>query len=135
MILDQTGSLASVKRHDYLPFGEELFAGVCGRTAGQGYSGGDGVRQQFTLKERDTETGLDYFLARYYSSTQGRFSSADPLMASGRAALPQSWNRYSYVLNNPLRLVDPTGLQDDDAQTFTSTNPASTGRRVVIQCS
>jgi RHS repeat-associated protein len=106
-----------VKRHDYLPFGEELFAGTGGRTVAQGYAA-DGVRQQFTSKERDSETGLDYFSARYYASMQGRFTSADPLLASGRPANPQSWNRYSYVLNNPVRLTDPTGYEDED-----NTNP------------
>lgn len=116
IILDQTGSLANVRRHDYLPFGEELFAGSGGRTAAQGYATGDGVRQQFTSKERDTETGLDYFNARYYASVQGRFTGADPLLASGRASAPQSWNRYSYVLNNPMGLMDPSGLADNDPQ-------------------
>jgi RHS repeat-associated protein len=115
IILDQTGALANVKRHDYLPFGEELFAGTGGRTVAQGY-GDDGVRQQFTSKERDVETGLDYFGARYYSSLQGRFTSADPLMASGRASVPQSWNRYSIVLNNPSKLIDPNGLEANDPQ-------------------
>ena len=43
-----------------------------------GYVLGDGVRQQFTLKERDVETGLDFFEARYYSSVDGRFTSVDP---------------------------------------------------------
>ena len=56
IVLDQTGNLAGVKRHDYLPFGEELFAGTGGRTAAMGYTG-EGVRQQFTSKERDLETG------------------------------------------------------------------------------
>ena len=56
------------------------------------------------------ETGLDYFGARYYASTQGRFTSTDPLLSSGSVEDPQSWNRYSYVLNNPLRLIDPDGL-------------------------
>ncbi len=116
IILDQTGSLANLKRHDYLPFGEELPSGTGGRTAAMGYTPGDNVRQQFTSKERDVETGLDYFLARYYAHPQGRFTSADPLIASGRASAPQSWNRYSYVLNNPLKLVDPSGLKDDDPQ-------------------
>jgi hypothetical protein len=56
-----------------LPFGEELFAGTGGRTTTpQGYSD-DRLRQKFTRKERDIETGLDYFLARYYTSMQGRF--------------------------------------------------------------
>ena len=79
IILDQTGSFANVKRHDYLPFGEELYAGSGDRTPAMGHVAGDGVRrQQFTSKERDIETGLDYFLARYYSSPQGRFTSIDP---------------------------------------------------------
>jgi RHS repeat-associated protein len=65
-------------RHDYLPFGEEIQAGIGGRTAGQGYAA-DSIRQKFTSKERDTESGLDYFGARYYSSAQGRFASTDPL--------------------------------------------------------
>jgi len=126
MIFDQSGSLANVSRHDYLPFGEELFAGVSNRTPQQGYTG-DSVRQHFTLKERDNETGLDYFLARYYSSTQGRFTSADefkggpeelfedvdphdPLFYAD-VAEPQSLNKYHYCLNNPLRYIDPDGHQ------------------------
>jgi len=80
MILDKTGSLANLKRHDYLPFGEELTTQGLRNTM-PGYSG-DSIRQQFTQKERDNETGLDYFLARYYSSTQGRFTSVDPVMVS-----------------------------------------------------
>jgi hypothetical protein len=67
MIFDKTGWLENVKRHDYLPFGEELAVGQGLRTTGLGYSG-DTVRQKFTLKERDIETGLDYFLARYFAS-------------------------------------------------------------------
>ena len=110
MVVSKSGTLASVKRHDYLPFGEELFAEVGGRTTAQGYTASDGVRQKFTSKERDIETGLDYFNARYYASTQGRFTSPDPLLSSGSVEDPQSWNRYSYVLNNPTRLVDPDGL-------------------------
>jgi hypothetical protein len=48
MVFDKTGSFANVKRHDYLPFGEELFANTNGRTTTQGYSGNDVVRQKFT---------------------------------------------------------------------------------------
>ena len=127
-------------RHDYLPFGEELFANMGERRTGQGYAEQfgvkDGVRQQFTGYERDNETGLDYAQARYFSSAQGRFTSVDPLLASGRPAMPQSWNRYSYVLNNPLRLVDPTGTIDGDPQeknkrvtvvVFTGGHPSSDG--------
>ncbi len=110
MIVNKSGSLASVKRHDYLPFGEELSAGTGGRTTTQGYSG-DSVRQKFTQKERDIETGLDYFLARYYSNVQGRFTSVDPDNYQARRDLtdPQSWNAYTYVNNNPLTRTDPNG--------------------------
>jgi RHS repeat-associated protein len=62
-------------------------------------------------KERDAESGLDYFGARYYGSTMGRFMSPDPVFISAqRLADPQSLNLYAYVRNNPLRLTDDTGL-------------------------
>jgi RHS repeat-associated protein len=61
-------------------------------------------------KERDAESGLDYFGARYYASSMGRFMSPDPLLNSGRPDNPQTWNRYTYALNNPLIVTDPTGL-------------------------
>jgi len=126
MIFDKTGSLAGTRRHDYLPFGEELVAGTGRRSTINGYSTPDGFRQKFTQKERDNETGLDYFLARYYSSTQGRFTSVDPQNiifdknrgrnADERARIlqsymvqPQNWNRYAYTRNNPLAYTDPNG--------------------------
>jgi len=61
-----------------------------------------------TGKERDTESGNDYFEARYYGSSMGRFLSPDPL--GGHLEDPQSLNKYSYVANNPLIRTDPTGL-------------------------
>jgi RHS repeat-associated protein len=67
---------------------------------------------RFTGKERDGETGLDYFGARYFSGAQGRFTGPDPLLNSGRPWEPQSWNRYAYALNNPLRFNNPTGLYE-----------------------
>jgi RHS repeat-associated protein len=126
-----------ISRHDYMPFGEEIGAGVGGRTTGMGFPGSsDGIRQRFTCQERDLETGLDFFEARYFSSLQGRFTSFDPLQASATPSNPQSWNRYSYVLGNPLRFVDPTGMlardivsnnetdvRDPSVLTGTVTNP------------
>jgi RHS repeat-associated protein len=69
------------------------------------------TEQFFTGKERDAESGNDYFGARYYASTMGRFMSPDPMGNSvADFSNPQSWNMYAYVLNNPLKYVDPTGL-------------------------
>jgi RHS repeat-associated protein len=83
--------------------------------------------KQFTGKERDAETGLDYFLARYYSGAQGRFLSPDEWSGGPDDVLtgkditppgplpyadirnPQSLNKYAYVYNNPLRYTDPDG--------------------------
>jgi len=67
-----------------------------------------------TSKERDAETGLDYFLARYYSGAQGRFTSPDKPLADQHAKLPQTWNLYTYTRNNPLRFVDDNGLAVKD---------------------
>jgi RHS repeat-associated protein len=83
-----------------LPFGDGLSC--------TGYSSS----LHFTGQERDSESGLDNFGARYDSSSMGRFMSPDPLLNSGRPWEPQSWNRYAYALNNPLNIIDPTGLYD-----------------------
>ena len=61
----------------------------------------------FTGKERDAESGNDYFVARYYDSRTGTFSSADPL--AGDPNDPQSWNRYPYGRNDPIDITDPSG--------------------------
>ncbi|HWS17454.1 MAG TPA: RHS repeat-associated core domain-containing protein, partial [Candidatus Elarobacter sp.] len=66
---------------------------------------------KFTSYERDSgtgETGLDYANFRYYASGQGRFMSAD--LVGGNIRVPQTLNRYSYVLNDPVNANDPLGL-------------------------
>jgi RHS repeat-associated protein len=89
-----------------LPFGDQL---NCVQT--NLGTGDDSTEHHFTGKERDGESGLDYFGARYYASGMGRFMSPDPLIATPQRLLdPQEWNMYSYVRNNPLSLTDPTGL-------------------------
>jgi len=103
MVMDESGAVKA--RHDYFPWGEELL--TASRTGALGYQANDGVSQKFTGKERDAETGLDYFGARYLSAAQGRFTSPDPL--PGWRKDPQSWNMYAYGRNNPLRYVDPDG--------------------------
>jgi RHS repeat-associated protein len=66
---------------------------------------------KFTGKERDSESGLDNFGARYNSSSIGRFMSPDPVFISAdKIPDPQTLNLYAYVRNNPLSLTDPTGL-------------------------
>ena len=119
LVTDATG--VPTERHDYQPFGYEVSGGW--RTAVMAYAP-ETVRQQFTGKERDAETGLDYFLTRYFSSAQGRFTSTDPLpwlhwqqagdedRANFRQFIsdPQNFNLYAYARNNPLRFSDPTGM-------------------------
>jgi RHS repeat-associated protein len=87
-----------VSTHHYLPFGDERPTGVDPTLN----------TKAFTGHERDAETGMDYMLARYYSSSLGRFMAVDP---GDDTALedPQSWNKYAYVRNNPLRAMDPDG--------------------------
>ncbi|MFZ0731014.1 MAG: RHS repeat-associated core domain-containing protein [Candidatus Sulfotelmatobacter sp.] len=71
----------------------------------------DATENHFTGKERDSESGNDYFGARYYSSAMGRFMSPDPIIMNDlRVVNPQRWNKYAYVINNPLSLTDPTGM-------------------------
>jgi RHS repeat-associated protein len=69
-----------------------------------------GNSYKFTAKERDSESGLDNFGARYDASSLGRFMSPDPANVGATYLSPQTWNAYSYVANNPLNAVDPTGL-------------------------
>lgn len=74
----------------------------------------DTINYRFTGKERDQESGLDYFGARYYGSALGRFTSPDwattpqPVPYASLTD-PQTLNLYSYVRNNPLRSVDADG--------------------------
>ena len=82
---------------DYYPYGGERVI-----------TNGDPNRYKFTGKERDSESGLDNFGARYDASNLGRFMTPDPL--GGKLVDPQSLNKYSYVRNNPINLTDPTGL-------------------------
>ena len=90
------------------PFGNGL---ICTSPEWAPVTADDATEPHFTGKERDTESGLDYFEARYYGSSMGRFISPDPsgLLAQSPAD-PQSWNLYAYARNNPLVNIDPTGL-------------------------
>jgi RHS repeat-associated protein len=87
-----------LSRHTYYSFGSEIGA----QTSGE---------KQFTGHERDSPS-LDYMHARYYGPKWGRFLSVDPVWVSADLRQPQSWNRYSYVRNNPINRIDPDGRAD-----------------------
>jgi RHS repeat-associated protein len=85
---------------EYQPFGESSTTG-----SEEDY--------QFAGKEKDA-SGLYYFGARYYDPQVGRFTTKDPL--PGRIQSPQTLNRYVYCLNNPLKYVDPQGMQTEPVE-------------------
>ena len=89
--MSMSGALSETYR--FLPFGERY--------------AGNHTTHQYTGKERDVESGLDYFGARYLASNHGRWISVDPVL--GDTSNPQRLNRYGYVLSNPINLIDPDG--------------------------
>jgi RHS repeat-associated protein len=99
---------AVISRHDYHPFGEEITSSQ--RALGIGYAA-DNVRKQFTGYERDNESDLDFAQARMYVSRLGRFTTPDPIkMSDDRLIDPQTINLYAYTRNNPLSIIDPSGM-------------------------
>lgn len=108
VISDGQGTVTS--RRDFAPFGEELPGNTTNRQASQGYaSATDKTKQKFATYERDDESGLDFAKVRHLNFSYGRFFSPDPIIISQTLFEPQLWNRYSYVLNNPLSYIDENG--------------------------
>jgi RHS repeat-associated protein len=104
--------------HDFYPFGMEV--------AESGQAAGGPSRMKFTGHERDDLTGLDYMKARYSGWFQASFLIPDPAN-DVNPRNPQSWNRYAYVRNNPMNLVDPSGMNaEDKASTVISKDPCGT---------
>jgi RHS repeat-associated protein len=99
----------------YAPFGEK-------------YASSGTPDPAFTGQRQDTvATGLYDFPAREYS-IQGRWPSPDPAgLAAVNPANPQSWNRYAYALNNPLAMVDPTGLDPCEGANWFPFSQAANG--------
>jgi RHS repeat-associated protein len=108
VITDSAGTIT--EDEDYYPWGGELQ-----------FVNNDSNHYKFTGKERDSETGLDYFGARYYGNALGRWMSPD--WAAHPSAIPyaelrdpQSYNLYSYVRSNPLSRADPNGHCEVDGE-------------------
>ncbi|MBK8147634.1 MAG: RHS repeat-associated core domain-containing protein [Acidobacteria bacterium] len=106
VVTNQNGEV--IKRTDWMAFGEEVEFNK--RTSGLGYDEVPETRKGYTGYEKDEESGLDFAQARYYNPKHGRFTSVDPLTASANVKNPQTFNRYSYVLNSPYKFTDPLGL-------------------------
>ena len=121
LMSDVTASILNC--YDYLPFGQELQAGTDARPTSCFAASPDSFNLKFTGKERDAESGLDWFNVRYFSGAQGRFTSPDQPFIDQDPSNPQSWNLYNYGRNNPLRYSDPTGRNCVD----TNNGPADDG--------
>jgi RHS repeat-associated protein len=95
VVMNSTGGVIS--RHEYEPFGAEMGAGAS-------------ERHKYAGMEQDEGTELKHTLWRKYESSSGRWTSPDPYGGSMSIADPQSFNRYSYVQNDPVNQIDPLGL-------------------------
>ncbi len=95
--------------NDFLPFGEPTVPMT--PCASSNAPNPSSTSHKFTGKERDSESSLDFFGARYMGSALGRFMSPDPDNAGALEQDPQSWNGYAYARNNPLVYTDPDGLE------------------------
>ena len=96
---DRLGSVVrkGTTNYKYAPYGQEIGGATANDT------------NKFATYTRDSLSGLDYALNRYYKPEWGRFTSPDPYQASGGPADPGSWNRYTYVGGDPVNYADPTG--------------------------
>jgi RHS repeat-associated protein len=118
LLSDWQGSVRAVSsnagfvqsRTDYQAFGEEIQSGVGLRTATQGFGGGINTKQGYGLTEKDDSTGLNHTWFRKNENRAGRWTSPDPYNGSMNLGNPQSFNRYSYVANQPTNFIDPSGL-------------------------
>ena len=127
--LDHSGTIVAAQ--DYYSYGEYI------RSYNQGLPND---RYKFTGKERDNESNLDYFGARYYESSSGRWLSVDPM-----ANKYPGWSPYVYCHNNPLRLIDPNGMEDGGPGFFAwlknffignssnETNPGTEINRTIVE--
>lgn len=91
---DSSGNVISGSQNAHYPYGESWV--------------GNSDKEKFTTYQRASDAEGDYAIMRQYLARCGRFTSPDPM--AGDIADPQSLNRYAYVINDPINLVDPLGL-------------------------
>ena len=101
ILTDQTGN--RIQHHEYSAFGRDRFTES---------STAFPVTRRYTGQPLDDETGLYYYGFRYYDPQLARFIQPDTITSD--LFNPQSWNRYSYTHNNPLRYTDPSGHEPED---------------------
>jgi len=104
---DHLGSLRLITDPGGVAVAEQAFSPF-----GEAWSASVDETLQFTGHEREPGFGWDYMHARYYTPEWGRFWSVDPI--GGTPGRPQSWNRYAYVMGDPVNLIDPYGLEIGD---------------------
>jgi len=97
-------------RMDYQAFGEQIPNAIGQRTT-TGFAGNDSIRHRYGLTERDEATGLDDTWWRKHENRAGRWTSPDPYNGSMEIDIPESFNRFTYVLNQPTNFIDPSGLR------------------------
>lgn len=105
-VTDQSDEIVGF--HDYYAYGPEVSGGL---------SEPSRAELRYTGHERDDNGEpytLDYMHKRFYAPSLGRFLSLD--RSIGKTELPQSWNRYLYALDNPIRLIDPDGNDPKDSK-------------------
>ncbi|MCK4643457.1 RHS repeat-associated core domain-containing protein, partial [bacterium] len=123
LLTDTTGGW--VEKTTFGPFGDEIASQRRGRSisAPNGY--------KFTGKERDRESDLDYFGARYLDYNNGRWMKPD--VVNGKYVNPQTLNRFLYSRNNPLKFIDPDGLREVTISIFrhAQNNQVTTGRYTI----
>ena len=138
----QLSAAGSLQTYASLPFGDDLTPPAPSST-----TTADAAEQHFTGKERDAESGLDYFGARYYASNMGRWMSPDwsakeEPVPYAKLGNPQTLNLYSYVQNNPLSQMDDDGHETlhpgdgwdpkHDPERQTQGRPMTTGEKVAF---
>ena len=118
-------------RFDFTAFGEEISLGVGMRGIEQGYSGDATSRNGYGLTEKDS-SGLNHTWFRKQEQRAGRWTSPDPYKGSMNLGNPQSFNRYSYVENEPTNFVDPSGLlAEGEACDYRGIDP-NTGQAIYL---